>query len=69
MADTDPTSTPEQKPPGAPRWVKTAGIVAAVVIVLGVIVMALAGGDHGPGRHVPGGDNGGGHTPPVEHAP
>lgn len=56
---------------GAPRWVKVSallGLAAAVVVV----VLLLAGGglgEHGPGRHVPGGDTTGvggpdGHGPP-----
>ncbi len=42
--------------PGTPRWVKTIGIVVAVVALL-VIVAKLAGigGEHGPGRHLSGG--------------
>lgn len=48
-----------------PRWVKVSGIVAIVVIVVVVAAMALSGGDHGPGRHLPGGDDTpAGHTPP-----
>lgn len=47
-----------------PRWVRIAAIAAAVVIAAVVLVMLLSGGDHGPGRHLPGGD---GHTPPVDH--
>lgn len=35
-----------------PRWVKVAGIVAAVVALLIVIVMLTGiGGEHGPRRH------------------
>lgn len=64
----DPTSPPGSQPPPRPRWVKVSAIIAAVLIVGVVLVMALAGGDHGPGRHTPGGDDAG-HTPPVQHAP
>jgi hypothetical protein len=39
--------------PGTPRWVKVGGIVALLMIVLVVLVMAVAGGDHGPMRHIP----------------
>ena len=56
MADTP-------QPPPRPTWVKVA-LVVVLVIVAAVIVMAIAGGEHGPGRHVPGG---GDHTPAVEH--
>ena len=38
--------------PGMPRWVKIAGIVALVVIVLAVAAALLLGGEHGPGRHM-----------------
>ena len=36
---------------GVPRWVKISLLVALVVAVLGVVVMLLVGGEHGPGRH------------------
>ncbi|MGW3352743.1 hypothetical protein ACWDA3_56445 [Nonomuraea rubra] len=32
-----------------PRWVKVAGIITAVVVLLFVVLMLV--GDHGPGRH------------------
>jgi hypothetical protein len=55
------------QPPPRPTWVKVS-LVAALVIVVAIVVMAIAGGgEHGPGRHLPGG--GDGHTPPVEHSP
>ena len=38
--------------PGMPRWLKIAGIVAIVVIVLGIAAAFLMGGEHGPGRHM-----------------
>lgn len=63
----DPSAAPGSTPPKAPRWVKISGLIAVLVVVAVVVVMALAGGEHGPGRHMPGGDDGGG--PPVEHAP
>ena len=59
---TDPAQTPE-RPHTRPAWVKVLGIVA-LVIIAGVVVMALAGGNHGPGQHLPGGDNA-----PAEHTP
>ena len=53
---------------GMPRWVKVFGIVALLVVVAVVVLMAVGGGDHGPGRHLPGGDTNtptsAGHTPP-----
>ncbi len=49
--------------PGAPRWVKVFGIIAAVVVLV-ILMLLLTGGDHGPGRHL----NGGQERPPgVEH--
>jgi len=35
---------------GPPRWVKVSGIIALALIVL-VLIVLLAGGNHGPGRH------------------
>lgn len=49
-----------------PRWVKVAVVVAIVITALVVGVMALAGGEHGPGQHLPGGGDGpAGHTAPA----
>jgi hypothetical protein len=42
-ADRGPTA-------GPPRWVKVFGIITLALIVLLLIVL-LAGGNHGPGRH------------------
>jgi hypothetical protein len=47
---------------GTPRWVKVAGAITLLVVLLFVIVK-VAGGEHGPGRHSPS-DNRGGHTGP-----
>ena len=66
MADLPPPNDPT--PPAMPRWVKVSGLVAVVVIVSAVLIMVLSGGEHGPGRHLPGG-GGEDHTPPVEHSP
>jgi ferric-dicitrate binding protein FerR (iron transport regulator) len=38
-------------PPPRPRWVKVLAVVAVLLAVM-VIVMLLAGGHHGPGRHL-----------------
>ena len=41
---------------GMPRWVKAFVIVAIVLAVLAVLLLTgVFGGDHGPGRHIPGG--------------
>jgi hypothetical protein len=46
--------------PGTPRWVKVAGIVAFVVVLLvAIVVFAGIGGEHGPGRHATAGRAGG----------
>ena len=54
---TDQPSSPEREDradrgptAGPPRWVKVSGIIALALIVLLLIVL-LAGGNHGPGRH------------------
>jgi hypothetical protein len=39
-------------PPGIPRWLKVSALVVAALIVLVIAVMLLAGGNHGPGRHL-----------------
>lgn len=38
--------------PGAPRWVKTAGKVIAVLAVVMVAALIFGGGKHGPWRHL-----------------
>ena len=61
---------------GAPRWVKVFGVIALVLVAVVVVVAVVGGGEHGPGRHMPGGgsdtpsDTPGGHTGPppgLEH--
>jgi len=40
--------------PGTPGWVKAAGIVIGVLVLLSAIVIFTGvGGPHGPGRHLP----------------
>lgn len=61
----DPSRYADSKP-GAPRWVKRAGIVIVILALLIAAVMLLGGGgEHGPGRHT--------QAPPsavtAEHAP
>lgn len=38
-------------PPGVPRWVKISAAIAVALAVMLVVIMALAGGEHGPGLH------------------
>lgn len=66
----DPSGS-EPTPPGLPPWVKVSGIIVVVLAGVGVILALILGGDHGPGRHLPGGDppptieQPRNHTPPV----
>ena len=39
-----------ERPPGVPGWVKVSALVA-VILLVGLIVAMLIGGNHGPGRH------------------
>ena len=70
-AEAPETPDPPHEPrPGMPRWVKVV-VTVAVLLALTAVGLALAGGEHSPGRHL--GDDppaqtapseGGGHTPP-----
>lgn len=69
---TDTSHPPRDQRPGMPRWVKVV-VTVAVLLVLTAVGLALAGGEHSPGRHLGGDDpapahtappEGGGHTPP-----
>lgn len=55
--------TDPNKGPSTPRWVKAFGIIGIVLVLL-FIVMMLAGGNHGPGRHMPSARAPDDHTPP-----
>lgn len=48
--------------PGTPHWVKVGAMVAVIVVLLVMVTMVLAGGEHGPMRHIPSG-SGEGTTP------
>lgn len=65
MADRVPR--PSSTPPPRPKWVKVAMIVVLVAVTL-VVVVAIAGGEHGPGRHQSVGKHRGGHPPPLEQS-
>ncbi len=46
----------EDRPPSTPRWVKVVGIIVIAIVLLFVILKLTGiGGNHGPGRHTPGG--------------
>jgi hypothetical protein len=67
--NSDPDSgavAPDRSDTGTPRWVKVFGVIALVVVVLFVVLLLVRGGEHGPGRHSPGGgsDAPGEHTGP-----
>ncbi len=50
----------EPPPYRTPRWVIIVGIVAlGLALLVGIIMFAGVGGDHGPGRHLPSGGAGG----------
>jgi hypothetical protein len=38
--------------PGMPLWVKVAGIVLLVLVLVVALVLAFGPGEHGPGRHL-----------------
>jgi len=47
----EPAAGPDGGPTGdTPRWVKVSGIIALAVLLL-LIVLLFAGGNHGPDRH------------------
>jgi hypothetical protein len=63
----DPPWPPTPMPHTRPRWLMVSLIIAISLVLLGILVAILAGGEHGPSRHLPGGDNAGAHVPPVQH--
>ena len=48
--DAETGDAPAASQSGTPRWVKVAGVIALVVLVM-LVVALLSGGKHGPGRH------------------
>ncbi|WP_454850153.1 hypothetical protein [Promicromonospora soli] len=54
MTENAPDSTAGKSPqghPGLPRWAKLLAIGGVVAVVVLVVGMLLAGGEHGPGMH------------------
>ena len=49
---------------GTPRWVKVSAIIAVVVVALVAVMLLAGGGEHGPGRHLGGGDGPSGQQAP-----
>jgi hypothetical protein len=49
-ADSDTGDATAGSSGGTPRWVKIAGVIALLVLVM-LVVALLSGGKHGPGRH------------------
>jgi ABC-type cobalt transport system substrate-binding protein len=49
-------SSTGDRPPSTPRWVKVCGIIAIVLVLLFIIKIFISGGEHGPGRHMQGGE-------------
>ncbi|MGY1949035.1 hypothetical protein [Nocardia asiatica] len=50
---------------GTPRWVIISAIAVAILAVAVAVVMLAGGGQHGPGRHMPNGNNtDSSHVPP-----
>jgi hypothetical protein len=54
MAELSPEPGREPHSSGLPRWVKVFGLITIAVLVL-LVVLLIAGSDHGPGRHSPSG--------------
>lgn len=57
--------TARDRRPATPRWVKLLGIAGLIAVLVVVVVMVVAGGQHGPMRHVPAPPTPGAGTPPA----
>ena len=73
--DTQP-SPPAAPENGMPRWVKVSLIIALALVALFGIAKLVGSGNHGPGRHIPIGNDPtpadvGEHRPPpgIDHGP
>lgn len=47
-----PAAGPGRSSSDVPRWVKLFGLVAIIVALLLLVLMLVAGGEHGPARHM-----------------
>jgi hypothetical protein len=70
----EPPRYGESKRHTRPRWVKVSLIIVTVlVLIVAALFFSGVGGDHGPGRHLPGGGGDSapapGATDPVGHKP
>ena len=63
VIDQPPDSVPER--PATPSWVRLLVIGGLIAVALIVIVMLIAGGQHGPGLHMPPGGTPAGVTTPA----
>lgn len=51
LSDSERNDDHQEASPGMPRWVKVSVVVVLIVAAVLVVVMALSGGEHGPGLH------------------
>ena len=55
-------SEPGGSSASTPRWVKVSAAIALAVVLLIAAMLVFGGGEHGPGRHLGGGDNAAGES-------
>lgn len=51
LPDSELNGETRSGPPGMPRWVKVSVVILVILAVVLFVVMALSGGEHGPGIH------------------
>jgi hypothetical protein len=71
MKDQATRSTSKSDGGGVPCWVIVTGIAIAAPTIVVVAMMLVGGGQHGPGRHMPGsgGQSDSSHVPSPRHTP
>lgn len=57
LPDPDRSGETRPGPPGMPHWVKVSAVIVVIVAVTLVVVLALSGGEHGPGLHTGAGES------------